>query len=286
MFKRCHRFPCLPNCGVIPNGFTLVEMVTVIAVIAIIGTMSTGFIRTSVLSYVNTEQNLDLAAQADFALRKISRDVRNALPNSVRVTSDGTNQFLEFVPIKGAGRYRAGVMSDGNGDFLNFQLADTSFDVLSPALNIAAGSQLVVYNLGVDKADVYYQPFADNNLASITSVGNNLQNIRFVSKQFPQPSPNNRFYVVQGASSFVCDLNNGELLLYSNYAILHTQPSSLATLDSLTTKQIVVSGVSACSIGYAPGVLQRSGVVTIALTLNNRNGVARLMHIVTVENSP
>lgn len=268
------------------RGFTLIEMVTVIAIIAIIGTMSTGFIRTSIASYVSTEQNLDLAAQADFALRKISRDVRNALPNSIRVSNVGANQFLEFVPIAGAGRYRAGLISDGNGDFLNFQTADTSFDVLSPGIDISSGSKLVIYNLGVDKADIYYSPASDNNTADITSLGSNIQRITFVSKQFPQASPNNRFFVVRGASSYVCDVDNGELVLYSNYNILQSQPSSIATLDSLTTKQIVVNGVSACSIRYAAGVLQRSGVVTIALRLNRGNASARLMHILTVVNSP
>lgn len=267
-------------------GFTLIEMVVVIAIVAIIGTMSTGFIRSSILSYVSTEQNLDLASQADFVLRKISRDIRNALPNSVRVTSSGGNQFLEFVPIAGAGRYRSGLAANGSGDILDFSATDSSFDVLSPPLDILAGSTLVIYNLGVDKADIYYSPASDNNTASILSAGNALTNISFNAKLFPQASPNNRFFVVRGASSYVCDMSRGELVLYSDYSILQSQPSSIALLDSITTKQIVVSGVSACTIRYAPGVLQRSGVITVALQLNNHNGSARLMHIVTVTNSP
>lgn len=264
------------------RGFTLVELVTVITVIMIIGTMSTGFISSSVSSYVSSERNLDLAGQADFALRKVSRDVRNALPNSLRVTTSGQNSYLEFIPIAGAGRYRSGLKSDGNGDFLNFEAQDTSFDVLGPALNIAAGSKVVVYNLGISGVDAY----EGTNLSGVTTNGNNLQVVNFSAFKFPQASPNNRFFIVQGASSYVCDLAGGNLLLYSNYTILQSQPSSLSSLESLTSKQIVVSGLSACSISYAAGVLQRSGVVTIALRLQNGGALVNLMHIVTVVNSP
>lgn len=264
------------------KGFTLIELVTVITVVVIIGAMSTGFISSTVSSYVSTERNLDLAGQADFALRRISRDVRNALPNSVRVTTSGQNSYLEFIPISGAGRYRSGLKLDGSGNFLDFEAADTSFEILGPALDIPPDSKVVIYNLGISGVDAY----EGTNTANMTANGNSLQSLTFTATKFPQASPNNRFFTVRGAISYVCDLASGQLLLFTNYTILQFQPSSVASLESLTNKQIVVNGLSACSISYAPGVLQRSGVVTIALRLQAGSAQVNLMHIVTVVNSP
>lgn len=264
------------------QGFTLIELVTVITVVVIIGAISSGFITTTVSGYASTERNLDLASQADFALRKISRDVRNALPNSVRVTTSGQNSYLEFIPITGAGRYRAGVKADGSGDFLDFDNLDTSFEILGPPLDVFSGSKLVVYNLGISGVDAY----EGTNTADLTVTGNSLQSLTFSATKFPQSSPNNRFFTVRGASSYACDLGSGQLLFFGNYTILQSQPSSIASLESISTRQIVVSGLSACSISYAPGVLQRSGVVTIALQLRDSSALVNLMHIVTVFNSP
>ncbi len=260
-------------------GFTLVEMVVVIAVIAIIGTMSVGFIRSSVASYISTEGNLELADRTDIALRRIARDVRNSLPNSMRVSVSGSNSYLEFIPIQGAGRYRSGASS---GDPLDFTAADTSFDVLGPSVNVSSGNKLVIYNLGIDVSDVYI----GNNTAVISTVGNGIQNIGFASKQFALSSPNNRFFIVGGASSYVCDMSTGQLLQYAGYSFSSSQPSSLASLDSLTTKHVVLDGLTGCSIAYSPGVLQRTGVVTITLQVASNGAVVRLVHLVNVVNSP
>ena len=56
--------------GVSLNGFTLVELVVVITVTAIIGGISSTFIRHSVMAYVNSEAYYELADRADFSLRR------------------------------------------------------------------------------------------------------------------------------------------------------------------------------------------------------------------------
>lgn len=258
------------------------ELVAVIAVVAIIGGMSVGFIRSSVSGYVSTEKNIELADRTDYALRRVSRDVRNALPNSVRVATNGNDSFLEFVPILAAGRYRAGTDTSGAGDFLDFSTSDTSFDVLGPTVNAAAGNKLVIYNLGIDVADIYL----GNNTSDIVGGGNGLQKVNFASKQFALASPNHRFYIVGGASSYACDRTNGRLLLFRNYGILTTQTNTVAGLTALVGPSILADGLTECTIDYSPGVLQRTGVVTITLKIENNGAVAKLMHLVNVVNSP
>lgn len=263
-------------------GFTLIELVIVVAVTAILGGMSVAFIRNGIAGYVASEQQVTLADMADHALRLIARDVHNALPNSVRVSTNAGNSYLEFVPIISAGRYRSGSRADGSGDALRFDVADSSFDVLGDTQTVTVGSKLVIYNLGIDGADIY----EGSNIASLTSVGNGLSNLTFTATTFALSSPSQRFFVVNTASSYVCDMTAGKLWLYPGYTIQSSQPVTLTALSSLATARLVVDGVTACSMQYTPGVLQRSGVVTITLQLSKANAVVRLAHWVNVVNSP
>src|SRR3989339_1345722 len=94
------------------KGFTLVEMVMVIVITGIIGGIVAVFLTAPVRQYVDVARRADMTDIADTALRRITRDVRLALPNSVRVagTCDGTTTcFLEFLPAPSGGRYRADI---------------------------------------------------------------------------------------------------------------------------------------------------------------------------------
>ena len=86
-------------------GFTLVEMVVVIAIVGILAAAATQLIRNPAQAFIDSENRANLTDRADTALRRMARDIRNALPNSVRTTTNGADSFIEFVPVKSAGRY-------------------------------------------------------------------------------------------------------------------------------------------------------------------------------------
>lgn len=249
-------------------GFTLVELVIVIVVMAILGGISVSFIKNSLLAYTNSEAYYQLADQADLSLRRMARDVRNALPNSIWVSPDG--DYIEFVPIKAGGRYQQ--------DSLDFVTAADSFNVLGESVNVDSGDQLVIYNLGIQGADVY----AGDNLRSLTTTGTSLSTLTFSGAAFPLPSPANRFYVVNGASFYVCDVPNRRLLLYTGYALPSAHPSSFSGL----TPSVVTEDVTACRFTYNEGVMQHTGVVTARLELSRNGGVASLVNLINVVNSP
>ena len=64
-------------------------------------------------SYVAQDRRARLTDAADTALRRMVRDIRLGLPNSVRVTTVGTTIYLEFLITRTGGRYRA----EGGGTF-------------------------------------------------------------------------------------------------------------------------------------------------------------------------
>ena len=154
-------------CAKLPRGFTLIEMIVVIVLTSIIASAVAVFIKLPIQGYVDTARRAEMSDEADTALRRMGRDLRLALPNSVRVDGGAT---VEFLLTRTGGRYRAAVDSTGAGDMLDFAVNnDPSFDQFGPLASgigqtISAGDILVVYNLSIPDADAY----AGENTATIS----------------------------------------------------------------------------------------------------------------------
>lgn len=268
-------------------GFTLIEAIMVITITGIIAGVVAIFIRAPVEAYVDSARRAALTDAADTVTRRIGRDLQGALPNSVRV--DGTGRFVEFIPIRDAGRYRAEVGTAAGDDPLDFtSAADTSFDVLGPTVNVAAGESLVVYNLGITGASAYENPLTTRRVAT---AGSALSKVTFTATATPLPfaSPGSRFQIVGTPVSYACDLGTGTLWRYSGYAFQPSQPASLATLNGLAgvTKAALATNVTApCQFAYSPGALQRNGLVSIALSITQTGESVVLQHQVNVDNAP
>lgn len=263
------------------TGFTLVEMIVSIVVAGIVISMVGMFLRRQIDSYVDVSNRAQLADEADTALRRIGRDLQSALPNSVRL--DVSRNYLEFVPIRDAGRYRADVDNAGAGDFLNFTSAvDNTFDVLGPAVTVAAGDQLVIFNLGQAGSDVY----AGTSSRAISTGAGTVSSLQYTLGalgQFPLASPQNRFQIVGGPVTYQCDLATNTIRRHSGYAFQAVQPTAFG---AGATSSVLVGDVTACPFNYLPAVLQRNGLVVLRLTLTRNNESVELLHQVDVLNTP
>ena len=77
------------------RGFTLIELVITIVVGSIVVAFMAMFIVIPMEAYSAQTRRAQLVDDADSALRFMGRDLRSALPNSVRVTS--SNTVIEFL---------------------------------------------------------------------------------------------------------------------------------------------------------------------------------------------
>jgi MSHA biogenesis protein MshO len=263
------------------TGFTLVEMVVVISIVGILAAGAALFIRNPTQAFIDSENRANLTDRADIALRRMSRDIRNALPNSVRVTTNGLDSFIEFIPIKSAGRYRSAVGTSASDNPLDFSLAADTFDILGNSVTLATGDQLVIYNLGIAGADAY----EGSNRRSLQTTGT-LSTLSFSGGLFPLASPSSRFFVVSTPVSYVCDMVNRVLLMYGGYVVQTTQPDSIVALNNLATSRQLANNLATCEINYLPSILQRSGVVTIRLSFMQDVSNVMLIQQVNVVNSP
>ena len=270
------------------SGFTLVEMIMVIVIMGVIGAAVAVFIKSPIDAYVDSARRASLTDVADTTLRRMTRDIRTALPNSLRQAS-GSNpvnsQCIEFIPTTTGGRYRAEVDVAGHGDVLSFDTADSSFDMFGPnsALpdqSIVAGDLVVIYNLGVPGADAYAS--LNPNVSAVTQVSAgslpNETKLGISTLQFPLASASNRFQIIPGNQkivSYVC--SGGNLYRHFNYAYTNSCPASGGDL---------IAKDASCTFVYNGSDLQRNALVQIKLALTRGGETVSLYHEVHVSNTP
>ena len=288
------------------RGFTLIELVMVIVIGAVMAATLVVFFKPAIDAYLASRARADLTDQADTALRRMVRDVRLAVPNSIR--TPGAACF-ELVPSSGGGRYRTGpdTVNDAGPNCtpgagcsapLDTAQATTVFDVLTPlAATPAPGDWVVVGNQSPN--DVY----GGVNRAAITAVSTPVaaygrHRLTVASTQFPLGYDGARFTVVpnaQRAVFYVCSgadgtldaQGNGKGTLYRvmNYGFNAAYPTSCvptAAADVLATR------VRSCNFVYDPnqGATQQSGFVWIQLELARGGEAAHLAMGAHVANGP
>jgi len=277
------------------KGFTLVEMIMVIVITGIIGGIVAVFLRAPIQQYMDVSRRADMTDIADTALRRVTRDLRLALPNSVRVTGAcggaGTTCFIEFLPTTGGGRYRAGAgggagcPASPSGEELDFTVADDCFGVLSampPAFT--GGESIVVYNLGIAGASAY-----DNSSRTTTPVAaaGNIITIGAPGKLFPFGSPSARFQVITTPVTYACAPTangvGGTLMRWQGYVIQAAQPVALPGGGAAF---LLANNVSDCRFTYDPLVSARNGLVTMRLAITRDGETVTLYNATHVSNEP
>ena len=258
-------------------------MIIVISITAIVGAMVATFLRVPIDSYVAQDRRARLTDAADTALRRMGRDIRLALPNSVRVTTVGTTIYLEFLITRTGGRYRA----EGGGDILDFTGADNSFDVLGPTPTppIQMGDLIAVSNLGITGADAW-ESGAGSTLATFTGMAGST--ISIAPKQFPLASPGNRFQVVEGPVTYVCTPNAvtpnlGTLTRVWGYPLALSLSGQPTTFPAGTPQALLARQVGTCTIIYQAGI---GSLVSMTLELTQAGETVRLHSNSQVSNQP
>lgn len=261
------------------RGFTLIEMIVAMVIGGLLLAMVGMFVRHQIDAYVEVSARMQLADAADTALGRMEREIRAALPNSLRVSGN----YLEFVPIMDAGRYRA--ESGGGADFPLDSAADR-FDVLGPPVRVAAGEEIVVFNLGVPGGDVY----AGDNRRAPKATGTALTQITAAAPPFgfPFASPASRFHVVGQPVTFVCDPANRVIRRHWGYGFHDSQPDTNEALAAGNAAVLVdnLDPAGGCSFAYIPGALQRNGLVSLRLTLTLNGETVSLQQQIPIDNTP
>ena len=286
------------------QGFTLIELVMVIVLIGALSSVASIFIAGPVGGFVDSNRRAELVDISETALQRMTREIHSALPNSVRISDNGTQFGIEYLGTLAGGRYRRLQATGGPSNKLNFNAVSDSFDVLGGLpdfglIDTAGGSGqaaclnntvdcLVIYNTGTTASD--YNAYDGDNIAAITAASNTsmtFDNSGIPGWSFPAMSPSNRFFVVDTPVSFVCDSSTGELLMYQDYSITPGQPLTAGSFG--VAGAVLADKVSSCGVNtflYNAGAGVRYGLVVIRLSISADGESVSLLQQAHVLNAP
>lgn len=268
------------------QGFTLFELVLVMVLLGITLVGASRVVRAFSDIYLQQSNQDQLVSQSRFVLERLTRELRDVTPNSVRLNTAAGVQCLEFVPFSVSGRYRAITLSPDSRSFLDVISLDSNFSV-------QANQYLVVYPTQV--SDIYSSSAQRVQLAA-TPLGNDADGesatyrLQLASaSSFGRGSPAQRYYLLQNPVSYC--VQAGQLWRYQGYSLQSTQPmpgSGLSGGSVMATG--VVNNVSSQPVfAIAAASLQRNAMINIWLRFASSNDSATVLsfhHIVQVQNVP
>ncbi|MCJ8168412.1 PulJ/GspJ family protein [Atopomonas sediminilitoris] len=277
------------------RAFTLVELVMVIALAGVVAVMISTVLSRPLEGLLAQSQRSELVDLAASALNRIARDIRLAVPNSVRV--QGSN--MDMLNVLDAGRYRPNRVG---GDSLRFASGSdpscsasgsdcSAFQVLSSSVSLAGARWLVLYNIGAESGGA---PVAGNNVWAyanpgvISPTGTTFASSALAGQEtlitlnnygtdfrFALASPERRFYLADQVVGYRCSGN--QLLRYTRNDL---------TPAFTGNAEVLVDKLSACSFNYVPGTPQRAGLVTLRLAMTINGETLELLQQVHVDNAP
>lgn len=240
----------------VAKGFTLIELVIVIVLLGIVATFTFRFVGIGADMFVQGSERIRVLEQGRFVVERLSRELRHAVPNSVRTSSSeaGTLQCLEFVPIRTAGRYQR---SPTNGEV---QLVSFQQDWVTASTDrafIYATQPVYVYGSAAQRY-VTIDPSgqaADPSFVSTLSYAGNINT----------NSPLRRLYI--GAEPVSYCLQGSQLYRYGGYGWSSTQPTPNTGLTNgtLMAERLNNSVSGQLPFSVTGTSLRQSGTVTLYL---------------------
>jgi MSHA biogenesis protein MshO len=231
-------------------GFTLVELVIAIALLGITAATITFFYTGTVRGYIDTANRQDSVALARAAIDRIDRELREAMPMSVRIS----NNCLQFLPVAASTVY------------VSVPANSTTVSVMDFPVPAGSGYYAAVYPIS---AGELYGLTAMQSIGSISAASGNLRTL-ILSSGFPAPraSAGERLYIVGNPVSF-CLEAGGQLNRYTS-VVSATQAlpgSGLVSPAMLADKLVAAQS----SFRYQSGNWQNNALVTITLTVQQAN---------------
>ncbi len=290
-------------------GFTLVEAIVTIVITGILAGITSMLIVGPMKGYLNTVVRGGLSDTADLALRRLTRETRQALPNSLRISSSTYNginyYYIEFIATSGGGAYTpsSGFFGSGSAKCAT-TAANCQFTVNSPMPSNPAiatgvnGDFIVIDNSNVSNSNNAYAcgtptPAPPCNIAQVASISGSTVTLSPGSTGYNvfagMTSSSMRFQVVPNglqAVTFACPAApaTGNFYRYWNYGLYATTAAAI-TAATAGPSAIMASSAS-CSVSY-PTTAQSLGLFIVTLTLTDTAGDSiTLMREIHVDNTP
>ncbi|MEI8601208.1 type II secretion system protein [Shewanella sp. PP-Sp27a-2] len=269
------------------RGFTLVEMVTVILILGILVVGVSSFIIFGTRIFVESSSVDQVLSQSRFAVERMTRELRSALPNSVRVNTDSlTYQCIEFVPIEASTTYLTMPIIPAAATSTGIVILDNT------ASAIRVNQFAWVYPL-VD-ADVYSSARQKRAQVKTIAISGNQVTLTFTAPtRFAEASPRQRIYFGSSPVSYCFEKgasgNDLQIVRYAGYNFNTVQPNPATMGTGVLMAQSVANRLdnsNDLSLILTPSSLVNNAMVHLQPRFNVNGETFQYRHQVQVINVP
>ena len=267
------------------QGFTLVEMVTVILILGIIVVGVSSFVIFGTRIFVESSAVDQVLSQSRFGVERMTRDIRSALPNSTRLITavDGSYQCIEFVPIAASTSYVSAPIAPAP--------ASNAVSAIATNQTIAAGQWAMIYPL---TATEIYNPTGSIAkrflIASVATIADQVNITLAASVRFTEDSPLKRLFLVAQPISYCVEKQpNGtsNLKPYANYGYRTAQPSPSIMANGVIMAQNIINNLQVePAIVLTPSSLITNAIVHVEPRFSVNGESFKYQHQVQVINVP
>jgi len=241
------------------RGFTLIELVIVIILLSILSISIAGILSSSVSSYMDSRDRNRHSQEAKLVIERMSREIREALPQSVRTRINGSVHCVEFTPIVNAS---SDIDLPASGPV-------TSFNAVAYNLIATFSPNQAIAIMPINAANFYAGGGTRGTVAAITPSGANQVQITLASPtNFARRSPLRRFYLLSQPVSFCLDDASGEVRRYTNYGFNAAQAAPPTGASELYGQNFAANGNV---FTYQPGTLQNASLLQMNFVLQSRS---------------
>lgn len=246
-------------------GFTLLELIVVIVILGVMSVGIASFITLSTQTYLNVTERDDALSNARFVLERLNRELRDAVPNSVRINDNGVTQCIEFVPILASTTYLdiPVVPEPASASFTAIPFYDINGN---PYVCNGCADQVIVYP--VSNSDVYNNHNDSSgkvfNVGNFSSAAINQWTlpIQNGAVTFDEESPTERLYIANQQISYC--VSNGQIDRYSNI-IGGAQTIPAAGNPVIMAENLAPIDFNQAPFTILPATLTRNAIVQVNL---------------------
>jgi MSHA biogenesis protein MshO len=246
------------------QGVTLVELIVVMLLLGILAVGLTSYLRIGASMYVDGTVVQQTLQQSRFALERVVRELRGAVPNSVRVLNNADNSIscVEFTPLVQSGVYRDLPLYPTRRNWIGITTIGTSWSAATgQRLSVYPTDASHIYDLNQARSGVVaaIQNAPDDGDSNAHTRRVKLDDIAAQQMTFITESPQKRFYLLDAPVSFC--LVGQQLRRYSGYGFNVAQPlpPPIANGEVIATGLTNQSGEPAFLLNAA--VLNRNAVL-------------------------
>ncbi|BCD98247.1 prepilin-type N-terminal cleavage/methylation domain-containing protein [Marinagarivorans cellulosilyticus] len=257
------------------GGFTLVELIAVIVVLAITSVVGGGFVVSVVDQYQKAQLRSTLVQRGTVTMEQLARQLRMSVPNSLRVSTGG--DCVEFMPLIGGAFY-----TEELPDAENNKAVVDSVDTVEFSLLDGTPSQILVAPL--DSTEIYTVAVPSARIAAGDfGVAPYSQAVFSGNHRFLRNSSSRRLLLAEQPKRFC--IVGSQLIRYEGYG-LDTGGISSASPGGTSVLMSASLEAEGSAFVLTSGSEDRNAALLISLRFADRGESVLLNSRVLVRNAP